>query len=181
MASPTTQVSVDAEIRRLTAFVRRMERRYERPSGEMLEAVQDGEARETRDVARWLDACERLRELRERTGPGAAAPEDSREIAALSWWARGKRKPADDRTRRTSYEDGVREFSAIVRRMERRYECSSEEMLGAVRSGKTKETWDICQWLVAYDHLKALRKSAGLAAGSPTNATASSTKTASTP
>ncbi len=181
MASPATQVSVDAEIRRLTAFVRRMERRYERPSGEMREAIRDGEARETRDVARWLGACERLRELRERAGPGAAIPDDSRGIDALSWWTRGKRRSADDRTRRIPHEDGIREFSAVVRRMERRYECSSGEMLEAVRSGKTKETWDICQWLVAYDHLKALQSSAGLAAGSPTNATASSTKTASTP
>lgn len=181
MASPATRVTVDGEYRRLTALVRRMERRYERPSGEMLEAVRSGEARETRDVARWLGACERLRELRERMGSGAAVPEDSRWIDALSRWTRGKRKPADDRTRRGSYEDGIREFSATVRRMERRYECSSEEMLGAVRSGKTRETWDICQWLVAYDHLKALQRSAGLAAGSPANATASSTKTASTP
>ena len=181
MASPATGVSADAEIRRLTTFVRRMERRYERPSGEMLEAVRGGEARETRDVARWLDARARLRELRERTGLEAAAPDDSRAIDALSRWTRRKRKPAGARPRRISHEDGVREFSAIVRRMERRYECSSGEMLEAVRNGKTKETWDICQWLVAYDHLKALRRSAGPAAGSPTNATASSTKTASTP
>lgn len=73
-------------------------------------------------------------------------------------------------------EDEIRRLSAEVRRLERHYGRSSASMLEAVRNGEAKSTGDICDWLVAYDNLKALEKTAGRVNGSPTNATASSTK-----
>ena len=80
-----------------------------------------------------------------------------------------------------SLEDEIRRLSAEVRELERRYGRSSESMLEAVRNGAVRPTGDICDWLGTYDTLKALRKSAGRDAGSPTSATASSTKTVSRP
>ena len=70
----------------------------------------------------------------------------------------------------------IRRLSAEVRRLERRYGRSSASMLEAVRSGEAKSTGDICDWLSVYDNLRALEETAGRVNGSPTNATASSTK-----
>ena len=70
----------------------------------------------------------------------------------------------------------IRRLSAEVRRLERRHGRSSASMLEAVRSGEAKPTGDICDWLSVYDNLKALEETAGRVNGSPTNATASSTK-----
>ena len=182
MASPVAAtVRLEGEARRLATYVLRMERRYERPSAEMAEAVRCGQARETRDVRRWLDAYAAL---------GDAWPEgaeaalqcfiDERSALPLRhrrWRGRGGKI----RVVRITPEEWFREASAHVQRMERRYECSSEEILEAVRSERAEETLEICDWLIAYRDLKMLRESAGREAGSPGSATASSTKIASTP
>ena len=182
MASPATAtVRLEGEARRLATYVLRMERRYERPSAEMAEAVRRGQARETRDVRRWLDAYAAL---------GDAWPEGAEaalralfdELAALPIRRRRWRgSQGKNRTMDVTVEELVRRASAGVRRMERRYECSSEEILEAVRGGRAEETWDICKWLTDYRDLKSFREGAGRETGSPGNATASSTKTASTP
>ena len=182
MASPVAAtVRLEGEARRLATYVLRMERRYERPSAEMAEAVRCGQARETRDVRRWLDAYAAL---------GDAWPEGAEaalqcfidEMSALPlrhrrWRGHGGKI----RIVRPTLEELFRDYSARVQRRERRYECSSEEILEAVRSGRAEETWEICKWLIDYDYLKALRKSAGLETGSPGSATASSTKIALSP
>ena len=80
------------------------------------------------------------------------------------------------RVEQITLEDEIRRLSAAVRRLERRHGRSSASMLEAVRSGEAKSTGDICDWLSVYDNLKALEETAGRVNGSPTNATASSTK-----
>ena len=80
-----------------------------------------------------------------------------------------------------SVEDEIRRVSAEVRELERQHGRSSASMLEAVRSGAVRSTGDICDWLTIYDYLKTLEGIAGREAGSPTSATASSTKTASRP
>ena len=80
------------------------------------------------------------------------------------------------RAEQITLEDEIGRLSAEVRRLERRHGRSSASMLEAVRSGEAKPTGDICDWLSVYDNLKALEETAGRVNGSPTNATASSTK-----
>ena len=182
MASPAATVRLEGEARRLATYVLRMERRYERPSAEMREAVRCGEARETRDVRRWLDAYAALGDAMPDGDAAAATRVLFDELFALPlrqrrWPGYGGKIPVVH----TPVEELFRKASARVQRMERRYECSSEEILEAVRSGRAEETWEICEWLIAYRDLKMLRESAGLETGSPGSATASSTKIASTP
>ena len=181
MASPAATVRLEGKARRLATYVLRMERRYERPSAEMREAVRCGEARETRDIRRWLDAYADLGDAMP-DGAEAAIQCFIDEKAALPlrrrrWRGRGGKI----RVVQITAEEWFRKASAHVQRMERRYECSSEEILEAVRSERAEETLEICDWLIAYRDLKMLRESAGLKAGSPGSATASSTKIASTP
>lgn len=75
-----------------------------------------------------------------------------------------------------SAKDEIRRLSAEVRELERRHGRSSESMLEAVRSGAVRPTGDICDWLGTWDNLKDLEGIVGRAPGSPTSATASSTK-----
>ena len=75
-----------------------------------------------------------------------------------------------------SAKDEIRRLSAEVRELERRHGRSSESMLEAVRNGEVRPTGDICDWLGVYDNLKDLEGLVGREAGSPTSATASSTK-----
>lgn len=181
MAQPAAHPVLEGEARRLATYVLRMERRYERPSAEMLEAVRCGEARETRDVRKWLDAYAALGEAWPE-GANAALDAFEDELAEIPprrrrWPGRGGKI----RIVQVTLEGEISKYSARVRRRERRYECSSEEMLEAVRSGRAKETWDICEWLIDYRCLKDLLKGAGREAGSLGSATASSTKIASSP
>lgn len=181
MASPAATVRLEGKARRLATYVLRMERRYERPSAEMREAVRCGEARETRDVRRWLDAYADLGDAWP-DGAEAALQCFIDEMAALP--LRHRRSPGNGgklRIVHVTLEEELRKFSARVQRMERRYECSSEEMLEAVRSERAEETWEICDWLIDYRYLKRLRKGAGPETGSPGSATASSTTIASSP
>ena len=77
-----------------------------------------------------------------------------------------------------SAKDEIRRLSAEVRELERQHGRSSASMLEAVRNGDVDPTGDICDWLGVYDNLKDLEGLVGREAGSPTSATASSTKMA---
>ncbi len=59
--------AVEDTIERLSTFVARMERRYERSSTDMLCAVREG-APETAEVARWLISFRTLQRLRAAIG-----------------------------------------------------------------------------------------------------------------
>lgn len=65
------------------------------------------------------------------------------------------------RVRRESLEETTRRLETLVRRFERRYECSSQVMADATRSGLVKETAEISTWLSSYRVLKNLRRRSG--------------------
>ena len=65
----------------------------------------------------------------------------------------------------------IERLGTYVRRLEARYECSSEEMATLVRSGYTKGTAEISLWLQQYRVLEQLREAVGNEAGTPTTTT----------
>jgi hypothetical protein len=74
------------------------------------------------------------------------------------------------RTKRESVEDATKRLRTLVRRMETRYECSSEFMTSAVANGYMKETAEIARWLISHRTLNRLeargsRSSANLPRG----------------
>lgn len=42
----------------------------------------------------------------------------------------------------------LRALAAKIRRLEQRYEVTSEKMREQVASGERRETWEVCQWLM---------------------------------
>lgn len=79
---PVKQMDVEAEIRRLTAEVREMERRYGRSSESMLEAVRSGTVDYSNwEICDWLGAYNILKDLEEdaglETGPRTSATASS--------------------------------------------------------------------------------------------------------
>lgn len=79
---PVKQMDVDAEIRRLTAEVREMERRYGRSSESMLEAVRSGTVDYSNwEICDWLAAYNMLKDLEgiagDATGPRTSATASS--------------------------------------------------------------------------------------------------------
>ena len=66
----------------------------------------------------------------------------------------------------------IERLGAYVRRLEARYECSSEEMATLVRSGYMKSTAEIANWLQQYRVLAELREAVADEAGTPTTTTA---------
>lgn len=82
-----SQHSLSAEIERLTAYVRRMESRYEVDSATARAAVARGRMKETAEVSRWLESHNVLMSLkgepepveavRTRRQPYAGTPADS--------------------------------------------------------------------------------------------------------
>lgn len=60
---PVIQISAKDEIRRLSAEVAEMERRYERSSASMLEAVRNGDVDPTGDICDWLGTYDNLKDL----------------------------------------------------------------------------------------------------------------------
>ena len=65
----------------------------------------------------------------------------------------------------------IERLGTYVRRLEARYECSSEEMTTLVRSGNMKSTAEISNWLQQYRVLEQLRSAADNEAGTPTTTT----------
>ena len=65
----------------------------------------------------------------------------------------------------------IERLGTYVRRLEARYECSSEEMTALVRSGRMKSTAEISNWLQQYRVLEQLREAVGNEAGTPTTTT----------
>ena len=63
--------SVDATITRLKTFIDRMERRYECSSEVMAAEVASGKARDTAEVARWLNDYRTLQYLTRKDGTTA--------------------------------------------------------------------------------------------------------------
>ncbi len=65
----------------------------------------------------------------------------------------------------------VRRLEAGIARYERRYECSSAEIILAIRDGRAKETADISRWLTNFRTLLDLRAIRGGTTGSRTPTT----------
>ncbi len=59
--------------------------------------------------------------------------------------------------RRESVHEAIRRLEVFISRCERRYECSSDDMVASVRSGHLKETAEISKWLTAHRVLKGLK------------------------
>ena len=53
-------------------------------------------------------------------------------------------------------ETEVRELQANIRKMELRYECSSEYMYRAVLDGRMRETFEVCEWMADYYYLQEI-------------------------
>ena len=68
MPRPVIQLSVEDEIRRLSAEVRELERQHGRSSASMLEAVRSGAVRPTGDICDWLGVYDNLKALRKSAG-----------------------------------------------------------------------------------------------------------------
>ena len=71
MVRPVIQLSLEDEIRRLSAEVRELERRHGRSSESMLEAVRSGAVRPTVDICDWLGTWDDLKALRKSAGRDA--------------------------------------------------------------------------------------------------------------
>ena len=65
----------------------------------------------------------------------------------------------------------IERLCTYVRRLETRYECSSEEMTTMVGSGYMKSTTEISNWLQQYRVLKELQEEVANEAGTPTTTT----------
>lgn len=62
------------------------------------------------------------------------------------------------RIRTTSVSTGLNRLRTTVASYEKRYSCSSGQMLDAVRTGKARETADVSRWLVSYQALERLEQ-----------------------
>ena len=62
------------------------------------------------------------------------------------------------RVRREPVEQTIQRLETYVRRMEHRYEVTSEDVLQDVREGRMKETAEIARWLIGYRMLVSLRE-----------------------
>ena len=63
MVRPVIVISVEDELRRLSAEVRELERQHGRSSASMLEAVRSGTVRPTGDICDWLGVYDNLKDL----------------------------------------------------------------------------------------------------------------------
>jgi hypothetical protein len=59
--------------------------------------------------------------------------------------------------RQETVEQAIARLETFVHRMERRYECTSDEATEAVRDGTMRETAEIGKWLTNYRTLQRLR------------------------
>lgn len=66
--------------------------------------------------------------------------------------AKGHRRKTSE-----SAEQAIERLSTLIHRFERRYECSSEAMLTATKTGQAKETAEIAKWLTSYQALRNLQ------------------------
>ena len=81
-----------------------------------------------------------------------------------------------ERVRRVDAREAVARLETFVRRMERRYEYSSEEMTERVHSGQQKCTREISLWLPRYRRMLRLREALAAETGTATTITDESTK-----
>lgn len=73
MVRPVIQLSLEDEIRRLSAEVRELERRHGRSSESMLEAVRNGTVRPTGDICDWLGTWDTLKAMERMAGSDAGS------------------------------------------------------------------------------------------------------------
>ena len=74
MVRPVIQLSLEDEIRRLSAEVRELERQHGRSSESMLEAVRSGAVRPTGDICDWLSVYDNLKDLEGIVGRAPGSP-----------------------------------------------------------------------------------------------------------
>lgn len=81
--------------------------------------------------------------------------------------------PAQPRVLRRTLDGEIARLEGFVRRMESRYECSSDFVAEATRCGHMKETAEIARWIETYRTLTSLREArdAGSETGSATTST----------
>ena len=72
---------------------------------------------------------------------------------------------------RESLDQTIKRLERLVARYERRYECSSEEIVKALKSGSARETADVNDWLMNFRTLRKLRATRGATTGSRTKHT----------
>ncbi|MCY4456060.1 MAG: hypothetical protein OXC56_07090 [Chloroflexi bacterium] len=73
------------------------------------------------------------------------------------------RERLESRVRTVDARDAIARLETYVRRMERRYEYTSEEMTERVRSGQQKCTREISLWLPRYRSMLRLREAVAAA------------------
>ena len=81
------------------------------------------------------------------------------------------RERLTSRVRRVDARDAIARLETYVARMERRYEYTSAEMTGRVRSGEQKCTREISLWLPRYRSMLRLREAVAAADGTSTATT----------
>ena len=60
------------------------------------------------------------------------------------------------RIRKTTTSAGLARLRKTIAKYERRYHCSSDEMIHATKAGTAQETADVSAWLCSYHVLKRL-------------------------
>ena len=77
--TPVVQTTVEEGILEAEAELARVEELYGRPSGELLGAIERGEAASPWQVCEWVGAYRNLEELRAIAGPDAGSPTSATE------------------------------------------------------------------------------------------------------
>lgn len=72
---------------------------------------------------------------------------------------------------RATLNETVTKLETIVSRFERRYECTSAEMLEMLQRGQARDTAEVSKWISTYKTLQRLRPTNGHTTGSPTSNT----------
>lgn len=65
----------------------------------------------------------------------------------------------------------IQRLERFIERMERRYGCTSADMMCAIATGTARETAEVCSWLIDYQTLVLLRQQPGSTIGSHTSNT----------
>lgn len=135
------------------------ERRYEMTSAQMLERVQSGQARETKEIREWLDAYSVLRELNQLPATTAITPPGYLFRRRKADQSNGDGAALELGGVRVRQGDGAKHARKLRRRIrvwEQRYEVSSTEMLQLLSCGREPDTVEALFWMGDYHELQLL-------------------------
>ena len=134
------------------------ERLYEISSAKMLERVKSGQARNTAEVREWMEAYHVLGELNQLPPTAGNAPPEFLFRQQQPDKAIGTIKTGEFETPVTDGREYAKKLRRRIRRLEHRYEVSSEEMLELISCGKEEDTVEVLFWMGDYHFLRTLEE-----------------------